>query len=421
MTGITGTEDGCEPSRPRLSWLRRVAAACFLGVGVYTCISVGGAVDAHAEDPAAATAHSEPTAEQAPPGTVPVEASAAPETPVPTATATAGTPPLPAEPPPAGPAKTATVSTDPADAAVAAAPETAPPPEAEPLRTSAPPAVSTATASPSPTTAPATTALFTTPSITTPSIATPSTTIASTRTALATATASTPPSPTSTTGTMPATADTHDTGSPGTTDGTTPEGCTTLTAAGTDTFDASTPSPGAPCADEAAGAGEVLQPAVAAIQPGTADVVACAAVTGAGTGTPGSPEHSTGGQAPAGDWSSVADGEPTAPPAAAAVTAPRPVAIDGQGDAPAPPTSGSRPLAPETPPPYPAEPFTTVGGVGCTGQDAGDVSPRASAAATADVLGAPLERYLAVHGAAHTAPQAGSPTTTASDPAIRPD
>jgi hypothetical protein len=103
------------------------------------------------------------------------------------------------------------------------------------------------------------------------------------------------------------------------------------------------------------------------------------------------------------------------------VTTPAPAAISDQADAPVPPESESAPLAPEAPPPSPAEPFPPVGGVGCTGQGAGQISPRASAAATADVLWAPLDPSAAMHGAADTAPDAGSPTTTATDPAIRPD
>jgi hypothetical protein len=84
-------------------------------------------------------------------------------------------------------------------------------------------------------------------------------------------------------------------------------------------------------------------------------------------------------------------------------------------------TSDGAPLAPEPPLQLPA-PTTAFGLSGCGGPGAGQGSPKgASAPATAGVLGAPLEISPAVNAAAPTAPAAGSPTLTATDPATQPD
>jgi hypothetical protein len=89
--------------------------------------------------------------------------------------------------------------------------------------------------------------------------------------------------------------------------------------------------------------------------------------------------------------------------------------------APAAETSGGEPLAPETPTPAPAAPSSAIGGAGCGGQGAGQGSQKGAAASAAAVLGVPFEISLAVNDAGLTAPEAGSPTTTATDPATRPD
>ena len=84
-------------------------------------------------------------------------------------------------------------------------------------------------------------------------------------------------------------------------------------------------------------------------------------------------------------------------------------------------TPDSAPFAPTAPLEVPA-PATAFGLSGCGGPAAGQGSPKgASAPAAAGVLGAPLEVFPAVNDAAPTAPAAGSPTLTATDPATRPD
>jgi hypothetical protein len=84
-------------------------------------------------------------------------------------------------------------------------------------------------------------------------------------------------------------------------------------------------------------------------------------------------------------------------------------------------TPDSAPFAPTAPLEVPA-PATAFGLSGCGGPAAGQGSPKgASAPAAAGVLGAPLEISPAVNDAAPTAPAAGSPTLTATDPATRPD
>lgn len=84
-------------------------------------------------------------------------------------------------------------------------------------------------------------------------------------------------------------------------------------------------------------------------------------------------------------------------------------------------TDGNAPPAPEAPMQLPAPASAFVLG-GCGGPGAGHGSPKgASAPGAAVVLGSPLQIPLPVNDVAPTAPAAGSPTTTATDPGTRPD
>jgi len=111
---------------------------------------------------------------------------------------------------------------------------------------------------------------------------------------------------------------------------------------------------------------------------------------------------------------------------------PRPVAeLRAAQSAPTPPSivtaapvgqsSDGAPLAPSAPL-VSAASSTTVGGPsGCGGQGTAEGSQRGGSASAAALLGAPVRMSLAVNDAARTASAAGSPTTTATDPATRPD
>jgi hypothetical protein len=89
--------------------------------------------------------------------------------------------------------------------------------------------------------------------------------------------------------------------------------------------------------------------------------------------------------------------------------------------APAVPASGTAPYEPPLPLQAPA-PAGSAGLGSCGGLSAGQGSSKgASAPVVAALLGTSYESLLAVEDAAPTAPAAGSPTLSATDPATRPD
>ncbi|MGY5893712.1 hypothetical protein [Blastococcus deserti] len=192
-----------------------------------------------------------------------------------------------------------------------------------------------------------------------------------------------------------------------------PSGCAAASSA-PGTGDAAAPATataGAPCA--------TVSPATSEVVPADDDPGYCAPAPVAASSDSASPAAS-----PAGGQGDVADRSTTAlahrsvtgtEPAGVAAAAPVTPAA-----APVTQASDESPLAPPAPLPLPPLPSTTVGGAGCSGQGATDGSQRGGTAAAA-VLGAPLQISLAVNDAGHTAPAAGSPTTTATDPATRPD